>query len=772
MQTYVANEEHIKSLLIALFATLKIRITPFSLLKEITKHWDKSNLLNGIWRLLNAWGIDARLTPLDIKLLNNIPTPSLVLLLDSRFERRARIVILLKGGDDVATFLDPELGIFVLTHCEIKSRWSNLVIALDADLASDEYEYERKYEAQQRAINQCSGVSVIMPVYNQETFIARALVSLQLQTYKKWELIVIDDNSEDGLYDTLLPFLKDERIRYFKNESNKGLGYSLNKGLDKASHNLIAYLPSDDIYFKHHLQTLIETLLATNSTLAFSGVLHHSNEQFNGVYGLKACGQIDGYPLQLVQVLHVQTKERWLERDELVTDDLNRMFWHKFTTQKNKIIGTREITCEWVDHPLQRHKIINDRKGGGIFYYKQYYKVKERIKFQSCVGNYIDEVDYFKPYNKSYSTRDGALKILLVGELAYNPERMIALEERGHKLYGIWIDRPANYNAVGKLPFGNIEDISQRDCNARIREIKPDIIYGLLNYQAVSLAYKILMENPGIPFVWHFKEGPSYCLQNGTWQQLLALYRNCDGRMYTNVTLQTWFEHFLPVTDRPSFVMDGELPKKEWFLNERSTLLSNVDNEIHTVFVGRPIGISPDDVLTLAEQRIHLHFYGDIFHVAYNDFLKHAVSLAPKFIHTHPNCAQDKWVTEFSQYDAGWLHLFKSHNYGELLRADWFDLNNPARISTYAMAGLPMLQRDNSDHIVAAQSITDQLDIGVTFKTFSELKVVMGNNARMDELRRNVWANRFHFCFDAHADELILFFRKVIQHKLDRTKGI
>jgi len=242
--------------------------------------------------------------------------------------------------------------------------------------------------------------------------------------------------------------------------------------------------------------------------------------------------------------------------------------------------------------------------------------------------------------------------------------------------------------------------------------------------------------------------------------------------MYTNVTLQTWFEHFLPVTDRPSFVMDGELPKKEWFLNERSTLLSNVDTELHTVFVGRPIGISPDDVLTLAEQRIHLHFCGDIFHVAYNDFLKHAVSLAPKFIHKHPNCAQDKWVAEFSQYDAGWLHLFKSHNYGELLRADWFDLNNPARISTYAMAGLPMLQRDNSDHIVAAQSITDQLDIGVTFKTFSELKVIMGNNARMDELRRNVWANRFHFCFDAHADELILFFRRVIQHKLDRTKGI
>ena len=91
-------------------------------------------------------------------------------------------------------------------------------------------------------------------------------------------------------------------------------------------------------------------------------------------------------------------------------------------------------------------------------------------------------------------------------------------------------------------------------------------------------------------------------------------------------------------------------------------------------------------------------------------------------------------------------------------------------MSTYAMAGVPMLQRDNSEHIVAAQLLMEQLDIGITFKTFGELGSILRNKSRMDELRGNVWNSRFNFCFDSHANELISFFRKVIQHKQERSK--
>ena len=87
--------------------------------------------------------------------------------------------------------------------------------------------------------------SVIMPTYNQASFIRRAILSLQRQTYPNWELIIINDGCTDDTEMFISDFLNDERIVYIKNESNKGLGYALNQGLKIARNELIAYLPSE-----------------------------------------------------------------------------------------------------------------------------------------------------------------------------------------------------------------------------------------------------------------------------------------------------------------------------------------------------------------------------------------------------------------------------------------------------------------------------------------------------------------------------------------------
>ncbi len=89
--------------------------------------------------------------------------------------------------------------------------------------------------------------------------------------------------------------------------------------------------------------------------------------------------------------------------------------------------------------------------------------------------------------------------------------------------------------------------------------------------------------------------------------------------------------------------------------------------------------------------------------------------------HIHSHVSADNWTKEFSQYDAGWLHCFKSHNNGDLLKATWDDLNIPARISTYAVAGLPVIFPDNSKHITATQEIAERLDVGIFFHDFYEL---------------------------------------------------
>ncbi len=89
-------------------------------------------------------------------------------------------------------------------------------------------------------------VSVLMPVYNQSTFVRCALQSLLCQTYTAWELLIVDDGSTDGLHDTVFSLPVDSRIRYLRNEENRGMGFSLNRGLNAAKGSLIAYLPADD----------------------------------------------------------------------------------------------------------------------------------------------------------------------------------------------------------------------------------------------------------------------------------------------------------------------------------------------------------------------------------------------------------------------------------------------------------------------------------------------------------------------------------------------
>jgi glycosyltransferase involved in cell wall biosynthesis len=609
----------------------------------------------------------------------------------------------------------------------------------------------------QTALQQAPAVSVLMPTFNHERFIQRAIDSLVAQTLTDWELLIVDDGSTDQTQQVVAPFLSDRRIHYQRLEQNGGLGAALNIALEQVRAPLVAYLPADDVLYADHLASLAG-LLGDNpqAILAFSGLRHH--------YSRTAAGQIEGYPLQLVQVMHRRTADCWLEREEYVTDDLGRMYWDKLRPH-GAFVASERITCEWVDHPHQRHKIIQEPVGG-INLYRGYYGVKHPLRFHTTVGNRIDEVARYRRFRERRDTPmapDG-LKIVLLGELAYNSDRVLALEERGHKLYGLWMPDPYWYNSVGPLPFGHVEDLPRHGWREALQCIQPDVIYGLLNWQAVPFAHQVMQQNPGIPFVWHFKEGPFICLEKGTWNQLVDLYRYADGQLYSSPEMRDWFDTIVPgLTSRaPVMVLDGDLPKRDWFMGNRSPRLSERDGQIHTVVPGRPIGLHAHTVGELAQQGIHLHFYGDFTQGQWRAWIEKAMRFAEGYLHLHAHVDQEQWVAEFSQYDAGWLHFFKSENQGELRRANWDDLNYPARIATLAVAGLPMLQGDNHGAIVATQTLARQRELGLFFKDMADLGEQMRDRTRLLQLRENVWRQRELFTFDAHADQLINFFRQVI----------
>jgi hypothetical protein len=598
-----------------------------------------------------------------------------------------------------------------------------------------------------------------MPTYRQAHFIRRALDSLLAQTLDDWEALIVDDGSDDDTAEVVRPYLADPRIRYWRLEHNTGLGNALNEGTAQARAPMLAYLPSDDVYYRDHLQSLRDRLNgAPGAVLAFSGVRYHYNRYADGC--------IPGRSLQLVQCMHRRAPPRWTARDELESDDLERLFWSPLRVT-GAFEGTGSVTCEWVSHPAQRHKIMQEPLGG-INPFRAHYGVKQALRFHTSVGNAIDEVGQYRSLReRPGQARDPrGLRILLVGELAYNADRVLALEELGHTLYGLWMPRPHWYNTVGPLPFGHVQDLPHDGWRGAVRALAPDLIYAQLNWQAVPFCHEVLMATRGIPFVWHFKEGPFICIEKGTWPQLVDLYRHAEGRIFTSPELRDWFDTVIPGLSGsgPYHVMDGDLPGSGWFDQPRSELLSASDGEVHTVVPGRPIGLHPPSVATLAAQGIHLHFYGDFTHGQWREWIETCQALAPGYLHLHANVDQGSWVREFSRYDAGWLHAFESRNGGEIRRADWDDLNYPARMATLACAGLPMIQRANPSSVVATQALTKRLGTGVFFDSFDRLGALLRDRGTLDGVRGRVWQERGLFTFERHAPGLVNFFRTVIGH--------
>ena len=102
-------------------------------------------------------------------------------------------------------------------------------------------------------------VSVVMPVYNGEKYLVEAIESILAQTFGDFELIIIDDASQDNTLEILHEYAsRDERIRVIENQQNLGISASLNKGLAVSRGEYIARMDADDISLDKRLAVQVD----------------------------------------------------------------------------------------------------------------------------------------------------------------------------------------------------------------------------------------------------------------------------------------------------------------------------------------------------------------------------------------------------------------------------------------------------------------------------------------------------------------------------------
>lgn len=137
------------------------------------------------------------------------------------------------------------------------------------------------------------GVSIIVPTYNRGKFIVDMIESVNSQTYKDWELIIIDDGSTDGTESIVKPYVCD-KIKYQKLE-HKGRSFARNYGLELANGSFIAYLDSDDLFLPSKLETQVNWLLEhpTTAMVYTSAIIFNDNtEEEIGCFFASASGHI------------------------------------------------------------------------------------------------------------------------------------------------------------------------------------------------------------------------------------------------------------------------------------------------------------------------------------------------------------------------------------------------------------------------------------------------------------------------------------------------
>lgn len=136
-------------------------------------------------------------------------------------------------------------------------------------------------------------ISIILPVYNAALYIKECILSIIQQTYKNYELIIIDDCSKDNSIDIIFGILEEHKyipVKFIKNKTNLGISATRNIGIKESSGDFIFFIDSDDFISKDCLKSFIILLnkypnvdIISGSYINYPQKQNQNVIQYNGI---------------------------------------------------------------------------------------------------------------------------------------------------------------------------------------------------------------------------------------------------------------------------------------------------------------------------------------------------------------------------------------------------------------------------------------------------------------------------------------------------------
>lgn len=183
-------------------------------------------------------------------------------------------------------------------------------------------------------------ISIIIPLYNKGNIIQLTLNSILAQSYKDFEVIIVDDGSTDESKQMLLPYLENENIKYIY-QTNKGVSAARNAGAQQAKGEWILFLDADDPLYPNALEILISTIKKAPNASIISAKYHSKK---NNSIKINNSFRYEGF---------VKNKYKWLFQNRyslrMGCFTIKRNYFLKFTfNEKLSRFEDMEAILRWI----------------------------------------------------------------------------------------------------------------------------------------------------------------------------------------------------------------------------------------------------------------------------------------------------------------------------------------------------------------------------------------------------------------------------------------
>jgi glycosyltransferase involved in cell wall biosynthesis len=260
-------------------------------------------------------------------------------------------------------------------------------------------------------------VSVVMPTFKQQNFIKKSIQSVIMQTYKNWELIIIDNNKDNNTSKIVKSF-KLNNIKIFKIKNNGCIAKSRNLGIKKSKGDWVAFLDSDDYWCHQKLELSIKY-----ANLLKADLIYHSLYSYNNRTNKKKVLEDKNINIKkpilnsllkngnLIANSSVLVKKKILEQIDLISEDNSKITWEDFDTW----LRIAKVTDKFVQVPKTLGycytgqgtassllQTIKNNENFKKFYFKDIKKLN--LKKNLWWTEYPSALKYFKrgDYRQSY----------------------------------------------------------------------------------------------------------------------------------------------------------------------------------------------------------------------------------------------------------------------------------------------------------------------------------------------------------------------------------